>query len=145
LQYVEIVFAADTAQNWFTSLPGHDYFCEVYEDFIEDDFNLTGTSSRCFFVLGSPEQGLQPIVPFWKEALEMVLDCEPGQLASSTIALRDELTRKPEDSSKIPDVSIVETSAELLYGLVHQRFILTKAGLACMVRPSFTHPTPISY
>ena len=31
-------------QNWYTSLPGHDYFCEVHEDFIEDDFNLTGQS-----------------------------------------------------------------------------------------------------
>ena len=39
-----------------------------------------------------------------------------------------------EDSSKIPDVSSVESSAELLYGLVHQRFILTKAGLTSMVR-----------
>lgn len=29
-------------QNWYTSLPGHDYFCDVHEDFIEDDFNLTG-------------------------------------------------------------------------------------------------------
>lgn len=33
-----------TSQTWFTSLPGHDYFCEVHEDFIEDDFNLTGKS-----------------------------------------------------------------------------------------------------
>jgi hypothetical protein len=32
-------------QNWYTSLPGHDYFCDVHEDFIEDDFNLTGTST----------------------------------------------------------------------------------------------------
>ena len=38
-----------------------------------------------------------------------------------------------DDSAKIPDVSIVESSAELLYGLVHQRFILTKQGLASMV------------
>ncbi len=38
-----------------------------------------------------------------------------------------------EDVSKIPDVSIVENSAELLFGLVHQRFILTKAGLSSMV------------
>lgn len=38
-----------------------------------------------------------------------------------------------EDSLKIPDVSIVEASAELLYGLVHQRFILTRAGLHAMV------------
>ncbi|WVQ74136.1 hypothetical protein IAR50_003728 [Cryptococcus sp. DSM 104548] len=87
--------------NWYTSLTGHDYFCEVHEEFIEDDFNLTG---------------LQSMVPFWREALDMVLDVEPE-----------------EDSSKIPDVSIVESSAELLYGLVHQRFILTKAGLSAMV------------
>ncbi|KIJ56895.1 hypothetical protein M422DRAFT_198207 [Sphaerobolus stellatus SS14] len=85
--------------TWFCSLPGHEYFAEVSEDFIEDDFNLTG---------------LNTLVPFWKEAMEMVLDVEP------------------EDSLKIPDVSIVESSAELLYGLVHQRYILTRAGLAAM-------------
>ncbi|KAF8517766.1 casein kinase II regulatory subunit-domain-containing protein, partial [Gautieria morchelliformis] len=87
--------------TWFCSLPGHEYFSEVTEDFIEDDFNLTGLNS---------------MVPFWKEAMEMVLDVEPE-----------------EDSLKIPDVSIVEASAELLYGLVHQRYILTRAGLAAMV------------
>jgi casein kinase II subunit beta len=87
--------------SWFCSLPGHEYFCEVSEDFIEDDFNLTG---------------LNTMVPFWKEAMEMVLDVEPD-----------------EDTSKIPDVSIVEASAELLYGLVHQRYILTRAGLQAMV------------
>ncbi|KZO93758.1 hypothetical protein CALVIDRAFT_539667 [Calocera viscosa TUFC12733] len=84
---------------WFCSLPGHEYFVEVTEDFIEDDFNLTG---------------LNGMVPFWKEALEMVLDIEP------------------EDSHKIPDVSIVESSAELLYGLVHQRYIVTRQGLQGM-------------
>ena len=36
----------------------------------------------------------------------------------------------------MPDVSIVEASAELLYGLVHQRYILTRAGLQAMVRAS---------
>ncbi|KAE9410628.1 hypothetical protein BT96DRAFT_871592 [Gymnopus androsaceus JB14] len=87
--------------SWFCSLPGHEYFCEVTEDFIEDDFNLTG---------------LNTMVPFWKEAMEMVLDVEPD-----------------EDASKIPDVSIVESSAEMLYGLVHQRYILTRVGLAAMV------------
>ncbi|TBU63943.1 casein kinase II regulatory subunit-domain-containing protein [Dichomitus squalens] len=87
--------------SWFCSLPGHEYFSEVAEDFIEDDFNLTG---------------LNAMVPFWKEAMEMVLDMEPD-----------------EDTSKIPDVSIVEASAELLYGLCHQRYILTRAGLQAMV------------
>ena len=62
--------------SWFCSLPGHECaivaarcqpdaidFAEVAEDFIEDDFNLTGLNS---------------LVPFYKEALEMVLDVEPG-------------------------------------------------------------------
>ncbi|KAI0702882.1 casein kinase II regulatory subunit-domain-containing protein [Cytidiella melzeri] len=87
--------------SWFCSLPGHEYYCEVTEDFIEDDFNLTGLNS---------------MVPFWKEAMEMVLDVEPD-----------------EETNKIPDVSIVEASAELLYGLVHQRYILTRMGLQAMV------------
>ena len=43
-----------------------------------------------------------------------------------------------EETSKIPDVSIVEASAELLYGLVHQRFILTRAGLQAMVSPLYS-------
>lgn len=84
---------------WFCSIPGHEYFCEVAEEFIEDDFNLTGLNS---------------MVPFWKEAMEMVLDVEP------------------EDTLRVPDVSIVEQSAEVLYGLVHQRYILTRAGLQAM-------------
>lgn len=41
-----------------------------------------------------------------------------------------------EDTSKIPDVSIIESSAEMLYGLVHQRYILTRVGLQAMVRRS---------
>ncbi|KAL5488096.1 CKB1 [Sanghuangporus weigelae] len=85
--------------SWFCALPGHEYFCEVSEDFIEDDFNLTGINA---------------MVPFWKEAMEMVLDVEP------------------EEDPRIPDVSIIEASAELLYGLVHQRYILTRQGLHAM-------------
>jgi hypothetical protein len=49
---------------WFCSLGGHQYFAEVADDFVEDDFNLTGLNS---------------IVPFYKEALEMILDLEPGK------------------------------------------------------------------
>lgn len=48
--------------SWFCSLTGHQYFAEVAEEFIEDDFNLTG---------------LNILVPFYKEALEMILDVEP--------------------------------------------------------------------
>ncbi|KAH8915609.1 casein kinase II beta subunit [Atractiella rhizophila] len=52
---------------------------------------------------------------FYKEALEMILDVEPE-----------------EESLKIPDVSILESSAELLYGLIHQRFVVTRQGLQAM-------------
>ncbi|CAG8475818.1 576_t:CDS:2 [Diversispora eburnea] len=87
--------------SWFCSLSGHEYFAEVAEEFIEDDFNLTGLNS---------------MVPFYKEALEMILDVE-----------------SEEETLKVPDVSIVETSAELLYGLIHQRYIITRLGLQQMV------------
>lgn len=60
--------------SWFCSLPGHEYFCEVAEDFIEDDFNLTG---------------LNAMVPFWKEAMEMVLDVEPGTSHMSSVESPD--------------------------------------------------------
>ncbi|WAQ87345.1 hypothetical protein PtA15_8A249 [Puccinia triticina] len=86
--------------SWFCSLAGHEYFAEVAEDFIEDDFNLTG---------------LTTYVPFYKEALEMILDVEPE-----------------DDSVKVPEVSLVESSAEILYGLIHQRYIMTRQGLSQM-------------
>jgi casein kinase II subunit beta len=104
--------------SWFCSLPGHEYFCEVTEDFIEDDFNLTG---------------LNTMVPFWKEAMEMVLDVEPGVGYLNVRRANTYFEVADEDASKIPDVSIVESSAEMLYGLVHQRYILTRAGLQAMV------------
>ena len=53
--------------SWFCSLSGHEYFAEVAEDFIEDDFNLTGLSTQ---------------VTFYKEAMEMILDAEPGKLSN---------------------------------------------------------------
>jgi len=134
---------------WFCSLGGHQYFAEVADDFVEDDFNLTGLNS---------------IVPFYKEALEMILDLEPGKIASFPWCYVASLDPFPihifcvcfiilplgtpineqsigalieEDSTKVPDVSIVEASAEQLYGLIHQRFIVTRQGLQQMVRVVF--------
>jgi hypothetical protein len=52
----------DTWISNFCNLVGHEYFAEVAEDFIEDDFNLTGLSAQ---------------VHMYKEALEMILDVEP--------------------------------------------------------------------
>ena len=88
-------------------MEGHEYYCQVEDDFIEDRFNLTGLIQQ---------------VPLYKEALELIVDIEREE---------DEM------SSTIPDVSIVQPHAELLYGLIHQRYINTKAGLYQMVRINF--------
>ncbi|CDR36810.1 CYFA0S01e04676g1_1 [Cyberlindnera fabianii] len=94
--------SSDDFETWisnFCSLFGHDYFVEVAPEFIEDDFNLTGLSA---------------VVPFYREALDMILDFEP------------------ETAIPVSDMPLVQHSAELLYGLIHQRFLLTKQGLQLM-------------
>ena len=47
--------------TWFVSIRGNDFFCEVEEAFVQDDFNLTGLSSQ---------------VPYYDYALDMILDID---------------------------------------------------------------------
>lgn len=52
--------SSGSPESWITSfcaLVGHEYFAEISEDFIEDDFNLTGLQSQ---------------VAMYKEALEVI-------------------------------------------------------------------------
>lgn len=83
--------------SWFLSLRGNDFFCEVDEAFIQDDFNLTGLSSQ---------------VPYYDYALDMILDADI-----------------PVDKLSDKEHEIVETAAEVLYGLIHARYILSSAGM----------------
>lgn len=32
--------------SWFCSLKGNEFFCEIEEDYIQDDFNLSGLCSQ---------------------------------------------------------------------------------------------------
>jgi casein kinase II subunit beta len=160
------VTSSNSPDSWiasFCSLVGHEYFAEVSEDFIEDDFNLTGLQSQ---------------VPMYKDALEMILDVEPSETSSSVAVseeeeeeeeeeeddgiLGDELDEPPLDGARrvgqqpgarsnatgdpststaaarrhirtSSDASVIEASAELLYGLIHARYITSRPGIQQML------------
>ena len=140
-----IMSSSGTPESWissFCSCLGHEYFAEVTEEFIEDDFNLTG---------------LQTQVPMYKEALEMILDVEPEEDEDEEdeeeeeeeeeeedddddMAMRDENGNKiiqyrrneRRNMRSMTDMQVIESSAELLYGLIHQRYITSRTGIQQM-------------
>ncbi|KAH8591611.1 casein kinase II regulatory subunit-domain-containing protein [Bisporella sp. PMI_857] len=128
--------SSGTPESWissFCSLLGHEYFAEISEEFIEDDFNLTGLNSQ---------------VAMYKEALEMILDVEPEEdedeeeeeeedegdesVEGEERMIRNRAAAERRHHRMASDLSIIESSAEMLYGLIHQRFICSRAGIQQM-------------
>mmetsp|Transcript_8639 Transcript_8639/g.19531 ORF Transcript_8639/g.19531 Transcript_8639/m.19531 type:complete len:447 (-) Transcript_8639:51-1391(-) len=60
--------------------------------------------------------GLNTLVPYYDYALDMVLDVE--------MPMEDELTEEQQE--------IVESAAEMLYGLIHARYVVTNRGMHAM-------------
>lgn len=87
--------------TWFCSLKGNEFFCEVDEDYVQDDFNLSGLSAQ---------------VPYYDYALDLILDVDTPN----------------DDALSEEQHEMIESAAELLYGLIHVRYILTTRGLSNM-------------
>jgi len=86
--------------SWFLTLKGNDFFCQVDEDYLHDNFNLTGLVSQ---------------IPYYDFALDLVTD----------------IVNDEEFSDQ--NLQMIEHDAEVLYGLVHARYILTIRGLHAML------------
>lgn len=95
---------------------GHDYFVHVAQEFIEDDFNLTGLSLQ---------------VPFYREALYTILDY---QVETTETAVQGEQRGLGSGGKRqeLPNNVILAHLAELLYGLIHARYVISKPGLTAM-------------
>ncbi|KAF7724116.1 casein kinase 2 regulatory subunit [Apophysomyces ossiformis] len=103
--------------SWFCSLAGHEYYAEVPEDFIEDDFNLTGLSA---------------VVPYYNDALETILDVEYESEVDDNLDERmtEEDYKYRQEQRRLN--SPIYPYAARLYGLIHQRYLLTRNGLLLM-------------
>ena len=106
----------ETWVQWFCSQRGHEFFCEISEDYIRDKFNLTGLSEHV------PHYRLvrlfiQSIIKLIK-ALDMILNAYYDS---------DEM-----EDEQIKDGKL-EKAARHLYGMIHARFILTNRGVSMML------------
>ncbi|GAB5587507.1 casein kinase 2 regulatory subunit [Umbelopsis nana] len=125
--------SVDSWISYFCSIAGHELYAEVPEDYIEDEFNLTGLSA---------------IVPYYELALDIILNVDIDEMVESdSDDMSNDLDHSDEEGSdglwketplkvpknaQRPDVIALERYAGMLYGLIHQRYILSRNGLRQM-------------
>ncbi len=66
---------SDSSQSFisaFVQEKGHEFFCAVDEDFIQDDFNLTN---------------LNTLVPHYEDALDVILDLDDAEGKATSLSL----------------------------------------------------------
>jgi casein kinase II subunit beta len=120
--------SAATWISWFCSLRGNEFFIEVDERWIQDEFNL---------------HGLQQLVPNYQQCLDVILDRAPTfrQRAAVGSAVFDDGSgsttamdsRTSAATLSEEQLEAIDAGAELLYGLIHARYILTARGLELML------------
>ncbi|XP_062568821.1 casein kinase II subunit beta-like [Saccostrea cucullata] len=93
----------------FLDKRGNDFFCEVDRAYIRDQTNL---------------KGLRKQVPHYRQALERILSKPEDDDSDEN------------DSESSEEDGPIEEAAQLLYGLIHARFILTKKGMREMIYKS---------
>ncbi|WZZ02131.1 hypothetical protein YC2023_074459 [Brassica napus] len=103
------VSGSDTSWvSWFCSLKGNEFFCEVDDDYIQDDFNLCG--------LGS-------LVPYYEYALDLILDVESShaKLVRHRICIECLIWIGSVTGEMFTEEQneLIESAAEMLYGLIH--------------------------
>lgn len=93
-------------RSWITQhcmRKGYNFYSRIPEEFIEDSFNLTG---------------LIEMVPYYEQALLIVLDGKYNNIVANRM------------NRLAPTAEAVERSAQILYGLVHARYVMTAEGIA---------------
>lgn len=58
--------------SWFCNQKGNEFFCEVDDDYILDDFNRSGLKNQ---------------VPFYDYALDMILDVESSDIGKTYLSI----------------------------------------------------------
>ncbi|OAA50614.1 casein kinase II beta subunit [Metarhizium rileyi] len=117
-----------TPESWissFCALLGHEYFAEVSEEFIEDDFNLTGLQTQMILDV-EPEDDED------EDEEEDEEDDNESGLGDGQERVGGRPGERRHHSRMASDLSVIESSAEMLYGLIHQRFICSRAGIQQM-------------
>ncbi|GIX63023.1 casein kinase II subunit beta [Babesia caballi] len=102
--------------EWYCNLKGNQYYVQVDTDYIRDEFNLVG---------------LQQQVNYYNHAIRMILD-NYDDYEYECYDDNDEDAFGPR--SERAKQQIVNTSAQLLYGLIHSRFIITSKGMSLMLQ-----------
>ncbi len=97
--------------HMFCELSGNEFYVEIDKSYIEDHFNLYGL--RNFFESSKD----------YSNALDIILDRRPSSV--------------PEDH--LLDIESIQKNAELLYSLIHARYVLAPIGLQLMVRTTESH------